>query len=124
MTQREKFIKFVEYGLIQNINPKDYPDEIAYFNKLKNQPEKEVKILTENGAAILRFMQEKRDQYNNVFTSKSIGENIGKSSRTVSGSMKKLVTDGFVEKISADPVTYGISEKGINFDIDSVNLTK
>lgn len=123
MTQREKFIKLVE-ELIQNIDLKDYADEMAYFNKLKNQPEKEVKILTENGGAILRFMQEKRDQYNNVFTSKSIGENIGKSSRTVSGSMRKLVTDGFVEKISADPVTYAISEKGINFDIDSINLTK
>lgn len=35
-------------------------------------------------------------------------------SRSVSGSMKKLITEGFVEKIGSDPVAYAITEKGKN----------
>jgi DNA-binding PadR family transcriptional regulator len=32
--------------------------------------------------------------------------------------MRKLVTDGFVEKIGQDPVYYSITEKGKNITID------
>ena len=39
-------------------------------------------------------------------------------SRTVSGAIRKLVTDGFVEKVSQDPVIYSITEQGKNIKID------
>jgi predicted transcriptional regulator len=40
------------------------------------------------------------------------------NSRTVSGAMRKLVTDGFVEKIGENPVIYSITEKGKNIEIN------
>ena len=50
----------------------------------------------------------------NSFSAKLIGEGLFLSSRIVSGSIRKLVTDGYVNKINADPVLYEITEKGIN----------
>jgi hypothetical protein len=32
--------------------------------------------------------------------------------------MRKLVTDGFVEKVGQDPVIYSITENGKNINID------
>ena len=32
--------------------------------------------------------------------------------------MRKLVTDGFVEKIGQDPVMYSLTEKGKNIEIN------
>jgi DNA-binding PadR family transcriptional regulator len=40
------------------------------------------------------------------------------SSRTISGAMRKLVNDGFVEKIGKDPVIYTLTEKGKNYIIE------
>ena len=36
----------------------------------------------------------------------------------VSGAMRKLVTDGFVEKVGQDPVIYSITENGKNINIE------
>jgi predicted transcriptional regulator len=40
------------------------------------------------------------------------------SSRKISGAIRKLVTDGFVDKYGQNPVIYSLTEKGKNFDID------
>ena len=56
--------------------------------------------ITENGMKIITFM------YENM-------EGLGVSGRSISGSMKKLVSDGFVEKVSEKPVAYAITEMGI-----------
>ncbi len=45
---------------------------------------------------------------------KDIAEGLMMSSRRVSGSIRKLVTDGYVEKIGQDPVIYALTEKGKN----------
>ena len=48
-----------------------------------------------------------------MFKAKDIADGIGISSRTVSGAMRKLVTDGFVEKeIGPRSCIYAITEKG------------
>ena len=49
---------------------------------------------------------------------KAIAEGMGVSSRSVSGAIRKLVNDGFVEKVSTDPVLYSITAKGIEVTID------
>jgi predicted transcriptional regulator len=43
---------------------------------------------------------------------------MGLGSRSVSGAMRKLVSDGFCEKIGQDPVVYTITEKGKKFIIE------
>jgi predicted transcriptional regulator len=40
------------------------------------------------------------------------------SSRAVSGAMRKLVTDGFVEKVGQDPVMYALTDAGRNVKIE------
>lgn len=74
------------------------------------------KEITKNGAAVLAYLQ---DHPQDMATSKMIGEAIGMSSRSVSGSMRKLVTDGFVEKAGNNPVSYQITSKGIEYHIDN-----
>ena len=63
-------------------------------------------------------MQKNKDSYNNLFQSKTIGEAIGISSRTVSGAMRKLVTDGYVEKLGQNPVTYSLTNTGATVGFD------
>lgn len=40
------------------------------------------------------------------------------SPRSVSGSMKKLINDGYVEKKGGSPVCYGLTDLGKDFQID------
>ena len=41
------------------------------------------------------------------------------SGRSVSGSMRKLVTDGYVEKISVNPIAYGLTDLGKDYKFDN-----
>ena len=54
--------------------------------------------------------------YNNLFKAKEIGEGLGISSRTASGAMRKLVTDGYIEKVGATPVVYSLTTLGVETD--------
>lgn len=101
-----------------------------YFNNITNEyeiPKDEFESLftthsnnkmTEKGAKILQIMQEKFEQYNNIFTSKNIGEFLFMPPRSVSGSMKKLIADGYVQKIGVNPVSYGLTDKGKDYSFD------
>ena len=53
-----------------------------------------------------------------MFKAKDIADGLYISSRAVSGSLRKLVTDGFCEKVGTDPVVYTLTEKGKNYKID------
>jgi hypothetical protein len=50
---------------------------------------------------ILRSMQENVSSTGNLFKAKDIAEGQRNSSRTVSGAIRKLVTDAFVEKLDS-----------------------
>lgn len=114
MTAREAFINEVENLLFDS--HKNLSDSaMKYFESLKNAPSKEPKVITENGAIIVKFVQANKDTYNNIFTAKSLGEAVGLGSKVVSGAMRKLVTDGFFEKVGANPVSYSLTDKGANF---------
>ena len=75
-------------------------------------------ILTETGRKILISMYTNKETYLNTFSSKQLGELLFMSARSISGSMRKLVTDGFVEKVGQDPAIYTITEKGKNYIIE------
>ncbi len=87
---------------------------IAYLNILKEVKD-EKPILTDNGKIILQYLQEHVDI--RCWKAKDLAEQIGISSRGASGAMRKLVNDGFCEKIGQDPVIYSLTEKGKNFEI-------
>ena len=118
MTDREFFIK--EVDTLLDAVPDAFCEEAKrFYESWKNEvPASNAKPITENGIKILGFMQENYPQYNNVFKAKEIGEGLFMSGRSVSGSMKKLVADGFVEKLGKDPVTYAITDLGKSWSID------
>jgi predicted transcriptional regulator len=53
-----------------------------------------------------------------MFKAKDIAEGLFISSRAVSGAIRKLVTDGYVEKVGQDPVIYSITEEGKNIKFE------
>ena len=65
---------------------------------------------------ILKYMQEHQEEQ--AWKSKEIAEGLFMSSRAVSGTMRKLVTDGFVEKVGQDPIVYTLTNNGKEIVID------
>lgn len=116
MSKKSKFIEFVN-DLIQesNIDMNDFPDVLEYWEAFSNEPEVEKPPLTENGKLVLKYMQDNIDNKN--WKAKDLGEGLLVSSRTTSGALRKLVTDGFVEKLGTNPTIYTLTEKGKNFEI-------
>ena len=90
---------------------------IAYLNILKEVKD-EKPVLTQNGAPILKYLQEHQDV--KMWKAKDLAEQMGISSRGVSGSMRKLVSDGFCEKIGNSPSVYMLTEKGKNYNIEEI----
>ena len=105
---REEFIKTVDL-LIENT--KEFSEEaLKFYENFKSVTEEAEKPqLTENGKRILLFLKNSEKE---LWKSKELADELQISSRSVSGSCRKLVTDGFVEKVSKDPVIYTLSSKG------------
>ena len=112
MTNKEKFVEFVK-DLMKPLDVNEIPEDVMnYFAALSTQEEKP--MFTDNGKVILAYLQTVPGE---TLKAKDIAENLGISARTVSGAMRKLVTDGFVEKVGQDPVVYAITETGKNIEI-------
>lgn len=110
MTEKECFINVIENYFANSEQP---PGAVSYFNKLKNTPVKEKPLVTEKGKIVLDFLKANPDQ---EYTAKDIAEELQVSSRQVSGSARKLITDNFVEKTSIEGATstYKITDDGKN----------
>ena len=93
-------------------------DALDFWNGLQMTEDKDKPTFTENGKLVLKYMQDNKDTYNNLFKAKDLGEGIGISSRTASGAMRKLVNDGYAEKVGEAPVIYSLTEKGISAVFD------
>ena len=126
MTKKETFIKIIQTEIFdnstiytENYSNEDWNKALEFFEELKNNKTKSSKEMTENGRKSLIWMQENLESMNNIFTSKEIAEGLFTSGRSVAGSMRKLVTDGYVEKVGKDPVQYFLTEKGINYKFDN-----
>lgn len=116
MNNCSEFLNFFD-ELTKDISQDDIPLGVKEFYNFLKKQEQEVNkkpILTELGLQILEYMQ----QNNKNLKSKDIAEGILVSSRKISGAMRKLVTDGFVDKFGKDPVIYNLTEKGQKFNIE------
>lgn len=82
-----------------------------FYNQLKEKTEEN---LTEKGKKILLTMAENQVRYSNSFNAKQLGEFLFMSPRSVSGAMRKLISEGYVVKQKSSPITYSITEAGIN----------
>ena len=117
MSKKQEFIKYVNELIIAA--PTVQPSEDAElswsaFCGLDENGEKP--MFTDNGKLILKFLQNHQEVP--MWKARDIAEGLFISSRAVSGAMRKLVTDGFVEKVGQDPVIYSITENGKNIKIE------
>ena len=99
MTKKEAFIQIVETVIFDSGETFNFSDEelnnaLEFFTELKNGKVKNSGAMTENAEAL--------------FT----------SGRSIAGSMRKLVNDGYVEKAGKDPVQYSLTEAGKNYQFE------
>ena len=113
MTNRELFITELEAYILHETTIPFSDGAWEYFQSIKNMVEKEKPPFTANGAKVLKWMQENYDQYNNIMKAKEIGEGLFTTSRSVSGALRKLITDGYATKIDGQPICYSLTELGM-----------
>ena len=118
MSKKEKFIEVIENAFFSKVDINELdPDIVYYWNALKGANEVEKPTFTDNGKLIMKYLQDLPEDAP-MMKAREIAEGLFISSRAVSGAMRKLVTDGFVEKVGQDPVMYALTEKGRNIEIE------
>lgn len=121
MTKKEIFLNEVnKFFESKGTSMEEILSEEAMSFVTESLKEKEKSdAVTEKGKPIMQYIQ---DNYNltDNFKSKDIAEGLFMSPRAVSGIIRKLLTDGYLTKISASgisPIIYNITEKGLNVDL-------
>ena len=112
---KQEFIDFLNELMKAAPDVKMTPNVKAYIDALTETTD-EKPVLTDNGKLILQYMQNNTDRP--TFKARDIAEGLFISSRGVSGSLRKLVNDGFADKIGESPVIYTLTEKGKNYIIE------
>ena len=108
MTKQQEFLEFWQ-KLVTQPGVEVPPNVQAYIDAISNVDSIEKPMFTENGGKILQYLQSAPVA---MYKARDIAENMGLTSKGVSGAMRKLVTDGYVEKVGKDPVVYMITDKG------------
>ena len=114
MTKKEEFVKYVEMAIESYPTPMN-EDARIYWEVFRGKVEEDKPLFTDNGKLILKHLQDNQDVP--MWKAKDIAEGLFISSRAVSGAMRKLVSDGFVEKVGQDPVIYTLTENGKTIEI-------
>ena len=114
---KEQFLNFVNELMKANpeLTRKMMNDDVQAYLNMLNDVKDEKPVLTENGKLLLRYLQEHSDI--RTWKAKDVADRLGVSSRGISGSFRKLVNDGFCEKLGQNPVVYCLTEKGTNYKI-------
>lgn len=116
MNKKQEFINWIK-DLINQTNTtipediKDYWEAFCVTNDEKSKP-----LITDSGKVILKYLQDYSED--RMLKSRDIAEGLFISPRGVSGAMRKLVTDGFVEKLGDSPSVYKLTNKGKEFIIE------
>lgn len=84
--------------------------------KFVEQNSKKNTKLTKNGITLLKGMQE--HCFEGEFTSKEISKMVGFSSRGISGTIRGLVTNGYVNKDTSKPIKYTLTQLGKDYKFD------
>ena len=117
MSKKQEFIKYVNEliaaapAVQPNEDAKLYWDAFCGLDENGEKP-----LFTDNGKLILKFLQE--HQETPMWKARDIAEGLFISSRAVSGAMRKLVTDGFIEKVGQDPTIYSLTDSGKTITVE------
>lgn len=124
MNKKDLFVMmveaFLEKGTVEGTLSTSQLDEaIAYFNAFKSTQDKKADKpqFTDNGKLILKAMIENNEERANMFSAKQIAEYAFITSRQVSGAIRKLVADGYCEKVGQDPIIYSLTDLGKQIDV-------
>ena len=113
MSKKQEFIEYVK----ERVDWTDASENVKiYWEAFISKEEKEKPMFTDNGKLILQFLRDNPDTATGK--ARDIAEGLLITSRTVSGAIRKLCTDGFVEKVSQDPAIYTITELGKTVEIN------
>lgn len=117
MTKKQEFINFIEMVLNEN-KIDELPENVQlYWDAFRGADENgDRPLFTDNGKLILQYMKD--NQSTPMWKARDIAEGLFISSRAVSGAMRKLVTDGYVEKVGQDPVVYSLTDLGKTIEIN------
>lgn len=115
--KKQEFIEFVKKMMEKlNIGPEQMDENVRkYWDNFSNVEEAEKPMFTENGKSVIGFMQTNKNTES--WKAKDIAEGLFLTSRSVAGTMRKLITDGFVEKVGENPSLYALTEAGKNIEI-------
>lgn len=116
MSKKQEFISYVKDLMDEAPHVIMSDDARLYWEAFCGTTDPEKPMFTDNGKLILKYMQDHQSE--GMWKAKDIGEGLFIGSRAVSGAMRKLVTDGFVEKVGQDPVVYSLTDNGKNIKID------
>lgn len=109
------FLEFFD-SLVQSSGT-TVPDEVQEFYDMLKESQgtsSDKQVFTATGLVILEYMQQCDSK---TMKAKDIAEGVLLSSRKVSGAMRKLVNDGYVEKFGTNPVNYSITNQGKEIDL-------
>ena len=114
---KQEFLKFLNALMIvaPEVVEEMMTDNIKAFIEALEDKKAEKPALTDSGKMVLKYLQNAEP---GIYKAKDIADGLYVSSRNVSGAMRKLVTDGFVEKVGEQPALYTLTEKGKNFVIE------
>lgn len=125
MTKKEAFTKIINYLFEEeHLNLDEFFVEewslaCDYWDDFKDGKIRNSGPVTENGRKLLKWMQENEERMSNIFTSRDAAEPLFTSGRAISGIMRKLAADEYVEKVGQNPVQYALTEKGRSFLFDN-----
>lgn len=115
---KAEFLDFIQ--TLMDANPdivaEKMTDEVKEYLDILKDSKDFTSSVTDNGKQILVYMQQTNNM--KLFKAKDIAEGLGTISRGVAASLRKLVQDGYVEKMGQNPIVYSLTTKGKNFKID------
>lgn len=108
MSKKQSFINYISPLFSED---KDIPEEAKeYWDAFIVEDSVNKPAFTENGKKVLQFLKEQDND--RKWKAKEIADLLFISSRSVAGSARKLVNDGYLEKVGQDPVFYILTTKG------------
>lgn len=113
MSKKQEFINFIEH-ILEEVNIEDEMPENArlYWEAMKTTSSSEKPEFTDKGKMILSYLIANPEL--TMLKAKDIADGLCVAPKSISGSMRKLVIDGYVEKLGENPSVYTLTEKGKN----------